>query len=115
MGVRWHTLGFGGKTCPLVYSRPASFAARSGQALLKTEEGYLQVYVDDPAAAFARTKEQALREGSVLLLWWLVIGLELAWSKGAFTDGSHNWIGVTYGITEAGPTMELPTKYLGRQ
>ena len=25
----WHTLGFGGKTFPLVYARPASFAAHS--------------------------------------------------------------------------------------
>lgn len=37
-GIRvyvWHTLGFGGKTFPLVYARPASFAARSAQALME--------------------------------------------------------------------------------
>ena len=30
----WKTLGFGGKTFPLVYARPASFAARTAQALM---------------------------------------------------------------------------------
>ena len=108
----WHTLGFGGKSFPLVCSRPASFAARTGQALLEPERGYLQVYVDDPAAASEGTREFALREGSMLLLWWLVLGLDLAWNKGTFTDGSHDWIGVKYGMTDAGPTMELPVKYL---
>ena len=33
----WHTLGLGGKTFPLVYARPASFAARSAQALLNQD------------------------------------------------------------------------------
>ena len=44
----WHTLGFGGKTFPLVYSRPASFAARTAQALRVEDIAKLQLYVDDP-------------------------------------------------------------------
>ena len=44
----WYTLGFGGKTFPLVYARPASFASRTAQALLDPKRARLQLYVDDP-------------------------------------------------------------------
>ena len=65
----WHTLGFGGKTFPLVYARPASFAARTGQALLCKDKARLQLYVDDPAIALAGSKKWALTEGSLPILW----------------------------------------------
>jgi hypothetical protein len=47
-------LGFGGKPNPLVYSRAASFAMRSGQALFPQSPRAAcgvrgQLYVDDPA------------------------------------------------------------------
>ena len=77
----WKTLGFGGKSFPLVYSRPASFASRTAQALLEPDRSKLQLYVDDPAHCMVGTREWALRKGSLPLLWWLVLGLELAWDK----------------------------------
>ena len=80
----WHTLGFGGKTFPLVYARPASFASRTAQALLQKDRACLQLYVDDPALSVAGTKQWALREGSLPILWWLILGLKLAWKKGSF-------------------------------
>jgi hypothetical protein len=108
----WHTLGFGGKTFPLVYARPASFAARTGQALLCRDRAKLQLYVDDPALALAGSREWALTEGSLPILWWLVLGLKLSWAKGYFGREQHEWIGVLYEMTDKGPTMELPRSYL---
>ena len=69
----WKTLGFGGKTFPLVYARPASFAARTAQALLDPQTAKLQLYVDDPALAMAGTKQWALSEGSIQFYggWYL--------------------------------------------
>ena len=95
----WHTLGFGGKTFPLVYARPASFAARTGQALLTQDRGCSQLYVDDPAICLVGTKAWALAEGTLPLLWWLVLGLDLSWGKGHFGTGPHEWIGVAYDVT----------------
>ena len=57
----WHTLGFGGKTFPLVYARPASFAARTAQALMPQDRVKSQLYVDDPAYASVGTESWALR------------------------------------------------------
>ena len=74
----------------------------------------MQLYVDDPALAMAGTKQWALAGGSIPILWWLVLGLNLAWKKRSFTDSGtsgHDWIGVHCGFGIDGPTMELPTKY----
>ena len=72
----------------------------------------LQLYVDDPALSLVGTRAWGLTEASVPLLWWLVLGLSLAWKKGYFGNGSHPWIGVQYAIGPSGPTMELPAEYL---
>ena len=53
----WHTLGFGGKTFPLVYARPASFASRTAQALMDPDRARLQLYVDDPAVSLVGTEK----------------------------------------------------------
>ena len=55
--IVWRGLGFGGRPNPLLYSRAASFAARTAQALLGSPERRkqtvgltrcrLQLYVDD--------------------------------------------------------------------
>ena len=62
--------------------------------------------------ALAGTRNWAMVEGSLPLLWWLVLGLDLSWRKGYFGAGVHDWIGVRYDLPEQGPTMELPRKYL---
>ena len=56
--VVWKVLGFGGKPNPLVYSRAASFAMRTGQALFSQSPSAVcrvrgQLYVDDPAVGFS--------------------------------------------------------------
>ena len=65
----WKTLGFGRRTFPFVSARPASFAARTAQALMDSEASLMQLYVDDPACAFAGTEKWALAEGSIPILW----------------------------------------------
>jgi hypothetical protein len=92
--VVWRVLGFGGRPNPLVYSRAASFAMRSGQAMLgvprRSEQHALlsrargQLYVDDPVWTTAGTKEQNQRTVDIVLNWWLVLGLPLAWKKGTW-------------------------------
>ena len=61
----WRTLGFGGKTFPLVFARPASFASRTAQALLDPSRAKQQLYVGDPALSLAGTRGWALTEASL--------------------------------------------------
>ena len=111
----WRTLGFGGKTFPFVYARPAFFAARTAQALMDPERAKLQLYVDDLALALVGSRECAFVEGSIPILCWLVLGLGHSWLKGSLTEAKqtgHDWIGVRYALGPDGPTMELPHAYL---
>ena len=92
----WRVLGFGGHANPLVYARVASFACRSGQALLfeKPEQSSIahariQLYVDDPAVTLLGTASQQQEAIDVLVLWWLVLGIPLYWKKGSFTPVSQ--------------------------
>ena len=71
--------------------------------------------MDDLALAMVGSKQWVLSEGSIPILWWLVLGLSLSWLKGSFTDSGtsgHDWIGVHYDFGIDGPTMELPGTYL---
>ena len=97
----WRVLGFGGHSNPLTYSRAASFAARSGQALLmkprsKTgvAEGRLQLYVDDPILTIGGNTEEQHCAVDLLILLWLAWGYPCLGAKdpsltrGALTTGS---------------------------
>ena len=82
-------LGFGGHVNPLVYSRVATFAARSGQALLQHARevssfahGRIQLYVDDPAVVLEGTDQERNDAVDVLVLWWLLLGIPFSWKKG---------------------------------
>ena len=117
--VVWNVLGFGGKPNPLVYSRVASFAMRTAQAMFSKNgvgpKVRSQLYVDDPAITARGSADEIQLAFDLVLLWWLVLGIPLAWSKGATTRSTekHVWIGVTYEITEPGVVlMSLPEKYL---
>ena len=51
----------------------------------------------------------------LLLLWWLVLGIPLAWDKGSlcWDTQPHEWIGIKYILQSAGKVlMELPEKFL---
>ena len=82
----WRVLGFGGHANPLVYARVASFACRSGQALLFEQpeqsniaHARIQLYVDDPAVTLLGDETQQQEAIDVLVLWWLVLGIPLSW------------------------------------
>ena len=80
--IVWNVLGFGGKPNPLVYSRIASFARRTGQALFNGKVSDLarvrsQLYVDDPAVCFVGDEENLSASVDLLLTWWLVLGIPL--------------------------------------
>ena len=118
----WRVLGFGGHSNPLTYSRVATFAARSGQALLLNNpsgsdlaEGRLQLYVDDPVVTLRGSESQQEATIDLLLLWWLCLGIPLAWAKGDFVSGllPHEWIGVKFwSHSPSTCTMSLPTSFL---
>ena len=94
--VVWRVLGFGGKPNPLVFSRAASVASRSAQALLgpldresRTTEhdaiarGRLQLYVDDPVLSCVGTKAQVKTSVDIVLLWWMILG---SWARSLRKD-----------------------------
>ena len=109
-----------GKPNPLVYSRAASFAARTAQALFNGVKGNdelvrSQLYVDDPAITVGGSKAEIQRKTDLILLWWLVLGIPLAWNKGSlhWDETDHEWIGVKYSWDDSGDVkMELPVAYL---
>ena len=117
----WQVLGFGGHANPLVYSRIATMAARTGQALLFPEtgngiaHGRLQLYVDDPALVVVGTLEEQHRAIDLLVSWFLVLGIPLSWKKGFFCSAAvpHTWIGVTFQVREKGiATLSLTSDFL---
>ena len=113
-GVRW--------PCRLVYSRIASFAARTAQALLLQHasaggiaQGMLQLYVDDPALTLAGDHKQQRRAIDVFTLWLLVLGIPLSWSKGSYVDNKlgHSWVGVEFRCRAPGTcTMTVPEAFV---
>ena len=83
--IVWRVLGFGGRPNPLLYSRAASFAARTAQALLGSPERgkqtaglarcRLQLYVDDPVVPAVGYPEEIECSFDIMLLWWMVLGI----------------------------------------
>merc|ERR1712086_389255 len=123
--VVWRTLGFGGRPNPLVFSRVASFASRTAQALLGSSvgaagspegpsPGRAQLYVDDPIVSVRGPEDQAMLDLDLVVLWWLVLGIPLSWKKGLLSSGSapHRWIGVDYTMTADGAIMRLPPAFV---
>ena len=118
----WRVLGFGGHANPLVYARVASFACRSGQALLfgqpehsEVAHARIQLYVDDPAVTLFGTPTQQVEATDILILWWLVLGIPLSWKKGSFRPASetHTWIGVDFVVRAGQAIISLPEEFLG--
>ena len=123
--VLWRVLGFGGRPNPLVYSRAASFAMRTAQALLglptkgDQKKGLArvtgQLFVDDPIWSLVGTLAEREEAADVILLWWLCLGIPLAWNKGVWADDTseHQWIGVRFQPDRSGTTcMRLPPDFL---
>ena len=111
----------------MLYSRAASFAARTGQALLGRPErqhqvphlgrARLQLYVDDPAVAVAGKPSEIEASIDILLVWWLCLGLPLAWQKGLMTPATtpYTWIGVVYNTLPRGRSrLTLPDPFVAQ-
>ena len=126
--IVWNVLGFGGKSNPLVYSRFGSFAARTAQAVASADAFGLQLYVDDPVMTAAGPPTACELEFDLVLLWWLVLGLRLAWSKGAHAGGKaaalapgapcpapvacHQWLGIAYATWAGCSVMALTSEFV---
>ena len=80
---RYRTVLFGVKTGPLVWGRVAALIARSTQALFHPSRCQLQIFVDDPLIVARGTETQLSSVYNIVLLWWLTLGLKVAWSKGS--------------------------------
>jgi len=69
--------------------------------------------VDDPIITC--TADVAGRKAIDLILqWWLILGIPLAWTKGLVGPGAadHQWIGVVYSMSGTNAVMRLPTAFL---
>ena len=125
--VVWRTLGFGGRPNPLVFSRAASFAARTAQGLLQSSleapqdpsssgpaPGRVQLYVDDPVVTVKGIEAKAHETLDLVILWWMTLGLPLSWKKGSLARGGvvHRWIGIDFSLSEGGAIMRLPPRYV---
>ena len=64
----WAVVGFGGKVFPLVYSRAASFASRSAQAMV-VDTARLQLFVDDPAVVAWGPQTQVDETLDLVVIW----------------------------------------------
>ncbi|CAK0908047.1 unnamed protein product, partial [Prorocentrum cordatum] len=120
--IVWAVLGFGGKANPLVWARVASAAARTAQALTLSGGLRLQLYVDDPALAVQGPPRACEQEFDLALLWWLVLGLRIAWKKGRHAHGplrggprpalEHEWIGIRFAMAEDCAVMGLTQNFI---
>ena len=122
--VVWRVLGFGGKSNPLVYSRVASFAARSGPSLSSCASLLLQVYIDDPAIVVFGSSVECTKEIDCLLLWWLCLGFRLAWTKGSHAVAApqcilqrppslvHDWVGIRFHVSEGVTILSLTSEFI---
>ena len=68
----------------------------SWTSLARWAPGRLQLYVDDPALVAWGTLGQRSLSFSLVVLWWMVLGIPLSWTKGAVYAAQqiHRWIGV---------------------
>ena len=75
----------------------------------------LQLYVDDPTAVAQGHRSNRYTTFSLLILWWLVLGIPLSWKKGAsYTGGSpYQWIGVLFTVVRPGVSrITLPKAFV---
>ena len=79
--IGFETIMFGGEASPLVWGRAAAYLIRGGQALFEPHEFLAECYVDDPVLLAAGNERRRRRSFAVFLLWMVVLGLPISWSK----------------------------------
>ncbi|CAK0887156.1 unnamed protein product, partial [Prorocentrum cordatum] len=87
--------------------------ARSGCGRAAAAAGRLQLYVDDPVLTVAGTPAAAQLAIDLALTWWPLLGVPLAWKKGALYAREHLWIGAMFIPYSPGEVhVMLPTEFL---
>ena len=106
----YETAVFGGGGSPLTWGRAAAFVGRSSQALFNPKRARIQIYVDDPLTVWRGTGTQIRTMKAILLLWWIALGLEVAWAK--VQHGTRvKWIAAQVEIKNGKVTLSLPAEY----
>ena len=71
--------------------------------------------MDDPAITVCGPPDVVKTAVDAVLIWWLILGLPLAWEKGKLyqQEDEHVWIGVLYKVLgNSLVSMEIPAEYL---
>ena len=68
--------------------------------------------MDDPVLTVIGTEWQRTAAFDIVLLWWLVLGLPLAWPKGVATRGPHQWIGAIFEVLYHSRAAELQAQLM---
>ena len=79
--IGFETIMFGGEASPLVWGRAAAYLNRGGQSLFEPHEFLAECFVDDPVLLAAGNAKRRRRSFAVFLLWMVVLGLPISWSK----------------------------------
>ena len=74
-------------------------------------EQRLQLSVDDPAVVAWGTQAQVDETLDLAVIWWLILGLDLAWPKGYYGPPGHLWIGIGHTLRGEAAVMTLPEAY----
>jgi hypothetical protein len=107
----YESVVFGGGGSPMIWGRGAAFLGRSGQSLFETTELCLELFVDDPWSIWAGTRAKRRRNMVVLLLWWVCVGLDLAWKK-LELGRRVRWIGADIEVLgKEAVRLSIPAKY----
>ena len=66
------------------------------------------MYVDDPVFTVAGSAPERALAVDLLILYWLTLGLPMAWTKGTWTCDRHRWIGADFVYRPAAAPAERP-------
>ena len=92
------SLMFGARSSPTLWGRCAAFLARSSQSMFSPASTTMQMFVDDAIVQTRGPRAQRRMAFSIVLLWWCVLGAQIAWGKGCI--GSRvDWIGASISHT----------------
>ena len=107
----YDTVVFGGGGAGYVWCRGGALLGRSGQALFAHTEARIEVYVDDPWTVWRGSRTRIRTMKVRLLLWWIVIGPEISWSK-VQHGSTTKWIGANVVISARSMvSLVLPEEY----
>ena len=109
--ISYKTVLFGGAMFPVVWGRGSAFAGRSAQSMLDSTNGRVEIYVDDPCVTLTGTEQEIERSVTHLLMWWLALGLRVAWGKGSL-GAATAWIGANIDASLPGVVKaSIPEKF----